>query len=101
MQRQISEFFFENFTNFNQNVIEFVETAIKELELDMPYAPRLLPAPLPRDIYDLENKFEKLEEELIQIKSSTNELRRNFLELNNLKQVLTKVQILFNEVYFN
>jgi hypothetical protein len=68
------------------------------LELEMPFAPRVLPAPLPRDIHDLEARFEKLEEELTQIKGSTNELKRNFLQLNNLKQVLTHVQVMFNEV---
>jgi V-type H+-transporting ATPase subunit a len=65
--------------------------------LETPYAPKEIPAPLPRDVNELENKFEKLEEELLQIKSSTNDLKRNFLQLHNLRQVLLKVQILFND----
>jgi hypothetical protein len=64
----------------------------------MPFAPRVMAPPLPREIYDLEGKFEKLEEELTQIKSSSNDLRRLYLEANNIKQVLIKIQILFNEV---
>ncbi|KAI6184450.1 V-type proton ATPase subunit a [Aphelenchoides bicaudatus] len=80
-----------------QRQLKLVEAEINGLELDIPYAPKVMPPPLPRDLYELENRFEKLEEELVQIKSSTGELRRNFLQLNNLKQVLSKIQILFNE----
>lgn len=81
-----------------QRQLKLVETEINELDLEIPFAPRVMPAPLPRDLYELENRFEKLEEELLQIKSSNNDLRKNFLQLNNLKQVLGKIQILLNEV---
>lgn len=75
-----------------------VEDAVNELQLDIPFAPSALPAPLPRDMNELEAKFEKLEEELTQIRTSTNELKRNYLQLSNLKQVLAKIQMLFDEV---
>lgn len=81
-----------------QRQIKIAEDAVKESELYVPFAPREMPPPLPRDLYDLEAKLEKVEEELVQVKSSTNELRSNFLQINNLKQVLVKVQMMFNEV---
>ncbi|KAI6226224.1 V-type proton ATPase subunit a [Aphelenchoides fujianensis] len=80
-----------------QRQIKMVEDAVNELQLDIPFAPSSLPAPLPRDMNELEAKFEKLEEELTQIRTSTNELKRNYLQLTNLKQVLAKIQTLFDE----
>ncbi|KAI6179364.1 V-type proton ATPase subunit a [Aphelenchoides besseyi] len=80
-----------------QRQIKMVEEAVNELNFEIPFAPSSLPAPLPRDMNDLENRFEKLEEELTQIQRSTKELKHNYLQLSNLKQVLSKVQILFDE----
>ncbi|KAI6218255.1 V-type proton ATPase subunit a [Aphelenchoides besseyi] len=69
-----------------QRQIKMVEDAVNELNFEIPFAPSSLPAPLPRDMNDLENRFEKLEEELTQIQRSTKELKHNYLQLSNLKQ---------------
>jgi len=54
-------------------------------------------APQPREMIDLEATFEKLENELKEVNTNATTLKRNFLELSELKQVLTATQIFFDE----
>ncbi|XP_042218127.1 V-type proton ATPase 116 kDa subunit a1-like isoform X2 [Homarus americanus] len=54
-------------------------------------------APMPREMIDLEVKFEKLENELKEVNSNAEALKRNYLELTELKHILKKTQVFFDE----
>ncbi|XP_049821655.1 V-type proton ATPase 116 kDa subunit a 1 isoform X3 [Aethina tumida] len=54
-------------------------------------------APQPREMIDLEATFEKLENELREVNQNAEALKRNFLELTELKQILRKTQVFFDE----
>lgn len=47
---------------------------------------------------DLEATFEKIESELRDVNTNAEALKRNFLELSELKEVLKKTQVFFQEV---
>ncbi|KAK4295036.1 hypothetical protein Pmani_032370 [Petrolisthes manimaculis] len=53
--------------------------------------------PMPQDMIDLEVKFEKLESELRDVNSNAEALKRNYLELTELKHILMKTRVLFDE----
>ncbi|KAH7698217.1 vacuolar ATPase a subunit, partial [Aphelenchoides avenae] len=55
------------------------------------------PAPMPRDMNELEAKFEKLEEEINSINYSVNNLKKNYIQLTDIRSVLVNCSILFNE----
>ncbi|XP_039248282.2 V-type proton ATPase 116 kDa subunit a 1-like [Styela clava] len=55
-------------------------------------------APLPRDMIDLEAKFEKLETEIREVNTNQEAIKRNYLELTELKHILQRAQIFFQEV---
>jgi V-type H+-transporting ATPase subunit a len=54
-------------------------------------------APLPREMIDLEATFEKLESELREVTTNQETLKENYLELNELKHVVLKVQTFFQD----
>ncbi|CAH8465946.1 unnamed protein product [Schistosoma guineensis] len=54
-------------------------------------------APAPREIIDLESIFEKLENELKEVNTSAEKLKKTYLELSELKQILRKTQTFFDE----
>lgn len=54
-------------------------------------------APQPREMIDLEATFEKLENELREVNQNAEALKRNFLELTELKHILRKTQVFFDE----
>uniref|UniRef100_A0AAQ5YYY5 V-type proton ATPase subunit a n=1 Tax=Amphiprion ocellaris TaxID=80972 RepID=A0AAQ5YYY5_AMPOC len=56
--------------------------------------------PFPRDMIDLEATFEKLENELKEINTNQEALKKNFLELTELKHILRRTQQFFDEVSF-
>lgn len=45
--------------------------------------------------------FEKLENELREVNQNAEALKRNYLELTELKHILRKTQVFFDEVRFN
>lgn len=55
-------------------------------------------APQPREMIDLEATFEKLENELREVNQNAEALKRNFLELTELKHILRKTQVFFDEM---
>ena len=55
-------------------------------------------APAPRDMIDLEATFEKLENEMKEVNNNSEALKRNYLELTELKHILRKTQTFFEEV---
>ncbi|OQV20489.1 V-type proton ATPase 116 kDa subunit a isoform 1 [Hypsibius exemplaris] len=54
-------------------------------------------APQPREMIDLEATFEKLENEMKEINNNSEALKRNYLELSELKHILRKTQNFFDE----
>ncbi|RUS70849.1 hypothetical protein EGW08_021387 [Elysia chlorotica] len=54
-------------------------------------------APAPREMIDLEATYEKLENEMKEVNSNSEALKRNFLELTELKHILRKTQTFFEE----
>lgn len=55
-------------------------------------------APAPREMIDLESCFEKLENEIQEINTNQEALKRNYLELTELKHILDKAQQFFEEI---
>ncbi len=58
-------------------------------------------APQPREMIDLEAAFEKLENELREVNQNSEALKKNFLELTELKHILRKTQTFFDEVWLS
>lgn len=54
-------------------------------------------APAPREMIDLESTYEKLENEMKEVNSNSEALKKNFLELTELKHILRKTQTFFEE----
>uniref|UniRef100_A0A0N5AD15 V-type proton ATPase subunit a n=1 Tax=Syphacia muris TaxID=451379 RepID=A0A0N5AD15_9BILA len=54
-------------------------------------------APPPREMIDLEATFEKLENELREVNQNEEMLKKNYLELTELKHILQKTQQFFDE----
>lgn len=48
--------------------------------------------------FSLQSSFEKLENEIREVNSNQEALKRNFLELTELKHILRKTQHFFDEV---
>ncbi|MCI4384922.1 hypothetical protein PGIGA_G00044380 [Pangasianodon gigas] len=78
--------------------LRFVEKEIKKagiLIVDTGENPEV---PFPRDMIDLEATFEKLEIELKEINTNQEALKKNFLELTELKHILRRTQQFFDEM---
>lgn len=58
-------------------------------------------APQPREMVELETTLEKLENELREVNLNSEKLKNNLLELIELKHVLKKAQMFFDEVIMN
>lgn len=67
------------------------DVAVSDLGNDLPRAPN------PRDIINLEARFEKTENEILELSQNAVNLKSNYLELTELKQVLEKTQGFFAE----
>nr|KAG5697875.1 hypothetical protein BaRGS_017132 [Batillaria attramentaria] len=52
-------------------------------------------APAPKEMVDLEATFEKIESELREVNTNNEALKRNFQELSELKEVMTRTQYFF------
>merc|ERR1711962_507728 len=52
---------------------------------------------MPREMIDLEATFEKLENELKEVNSNAEALKRNYLELTELRHILKETQGFFDE----
>merc|ERR1712038_2178013 len=75
----------------------FLEKEIKKDEIPMLDTGDSPEAPQPREMIDLEATFEKLEHELREVNQNAEALKRNFLELTELKHILRKTQQFFDE----
>lgn len=55
-------------------------------------------APQPREMIDLEATYEKLENELKEVNTNAESLKKTYLELTELRHILKKTQQFFDEV---
>nr|XP_033775187.1 V-type proton ATPase 116 kDa subunit a isoform X2 [Geotrypetes seraphini] len=78
--------------------LRFVEKEIKKANIPIMDTGENPEVPFPRDMIDLEANFEKIENELKEINTNQEALKRNFLELTELKFILRKTQQFFNEM---
>ncbi|XP_034567226.1 V-type proton ATPase 116 kDa subunit a isoform X3 [Notolabrus celidotus] len=78
--------------------LRFVEKEIKKANLPMVDTGENPEVPFPRDMIDLEATFEKLENELKEINTNQEALKKNFLELTELKHILRRTQQFFDEM---
>lgn len=85
---------------YNDNIFNegFVEREIKKDEIPVNDLDENSEAPAPREMVELESTFEKLEYELKEVIGSRDELKRTFLDLTQLKCILQKAQIFFQQV---
>ncbi|NXX82886.1 VPP1 ATPase, partial [Urocolius indicus] len=77
--------------------VRFVEKEIKKANIPIMDTGENPEVPFPRDMIDLEANFEKIENELKEINTNQEALKRNFLELTELKFILRKTQQFFDE----
>ncbi|CAG9818315.1 unnamed protein product [Phaedon cochleariae] len=77
--------------------LRYLEKEIKRDEIPMLDTGENPEAPQPREMIDLEATFEKLENELREVNQNAEALKRNYLELTELKQILRKTQVFFDE----
>ncbi|XP_031848174.1 V-type ATPase subunit a family protein Vha100-1 isoform X1 [Nomia melanderi] len=77
--------------------LRYLEKEIKKDGIPMLDTGENPEAPQPREMIDLEATFEKLENELREVNQNAEALKRNFLELTELKHILKKTQVFFDE----
>ncbi|KAM9837296.1 V-type proton ATPase 116 kDa subunit a isoform 9-T9 [Aulostomus maculatus] len=77
--------------------LRFVEKEIKKANIPAMDTGENPEVPFPRDMIDLEATFEKLENELKEINTNQEALKKNFLELTELKHILRRTQQFFDE----
>ncbi|XP_044259980.1 V-type proton ATPase 116 kDa subunit a1 [Tribolium madens] len=77
--------------------LRYIEAEVKKDNVAIPDQSELPKAPNPREIIDLEAHLEKTEGDIKELSESAVNLKSNYLELIELKQVLEKTQAFFNE----
>ncbi|KIH49273.1 hypothetical protein ANCDUO_20652, partial [Ancylostoma duodenale] len=75
----------------------FIEEEVTKDEVEIKDYDEHIPAPQPKNMTELEANFEKLEEELLSINSSSKQLIKNHVQLLEMKAVLEKVHLLLDE----
>uniref|UniRef100_H2ZFW8 V-type proton ATPase subunit a n=1 Tax=Ciona savignyi TaxID=51511 RepID=H2ZFW8_CIOSA len=109
MERKLRKFFYRILVIFLSNVFTFnfvlcfgfLEKEVKKDNLAIDDTGENPPAPLPREMIDMENKFDKLETEMKSVNSNQEALKKNFLELTELKHILRKTQQFFEQLLHN
>lgn len=80
-----------------QRKLRFIEKEIKRCNVPILETEENPDAPAPKEMIDLESTFEKLENEIKEVNTNHEALKRNFLELTELKHILRKTQNFFDE----
>lgn len=81
--------------------LRFLEKEIKKDGIPMLDIGDNPEAPQPREMIDLEATFEKLENELKEVNTNAEALKKTYLELTELKHILRKTQAFFDEAEFH
>ena len=76
----------------------FLEKEIKKDAIPMLDVGDNPEAPQPREMIDLEATYEKLENELKEVNTNAEALKKTYLELTELRHILQKTQQFFDEV---
>ncbi|KAG8190723.1 hypothetical protein JTE90_024858 [Oedothorax gibbosus] len=79
--------------------LRFLEKEIKKDTIAMMNFGDNPEAPQPREMIDLEATFEKLENELREVNTNAEALKKTYLELTELKHILRKTQQFFDEMH--
>lgn len=77
--------------------LRFIEQEVRKDNVRIPDVSDLPKAPQPREIIDLEAHLEKTDSDIRELSENSVNLKSNFLELTELRQVLEKTQQFFNE----
>lgn len=77
--------------------LRYIEKELKKEDLKIPDSDSNPKAPAPKEMIDLEATFEKIETELREVNTNAEALKRNYLELTELREVLIKTQTFFRE----
>ncbi|XP_040569933.1 V-type proton ATPase 116 kDa subunit a 1 isoform X1 [Lepeophtheirus salmonis] len=77
--------------------LRYLESEIKKDDIPMLDTHDSPEAPQPREMIDMEATFEKLEHELQEVNQNAEALKKNYLELTELKHILRKTQQFFDE----
>lgn len=77
--------------------LRYIEKELKKDELKIPDSDANPKAPAPKEMVDLEATFERIESELKEVNTNAEALKRNYLELTELREVLMKTQNFFLE----
>lgn len=78
--------------------LRFVEKEIKKEEIPILDLSENVPAPPAREMTEMETSFDNLENDLKEVISSGDALRKTFLELSEMRHVLHKTQQFFDQV---
>ncbi|UXI18633.1 hypothetical protein NH340_JMT04576 [Sarcoptes scabiei] len=79
--------------------LRFLEKEIHKDDIEIVMIGDPPEAPQPREMIDLEATFEKLENELKEVNSNAEALKKTFLELTELKHILKQTQQFFDEMH--
>ncbi|XP_077993119.1 V-type proton ATPase 116 kDa subunit a 1-like isoform X2 [Glandiceps talaboti] len=79
--------------------LRFLEKEIRKAGIAIADTGENPEAPPPREMIDLEATLEKLENEMKEVNTNQEALKRNFLELTELKHILRKTQNFFDEMH--
>ncbi len=79
--------------------MRYVEKEIeKESDIRLREAEETCEAPKQKDFHNLETQLETLENDLLDVNTNKDALKKNYLELVELKHILTKAAHFFEEV---
>jgi len=70
---------------------------IKDADLKLAEPEENCEAPKPKEMIDLETVLEQLEHDLLEVNSNKDALKKNYLELQELRHILTKATSFFDE----
>ncbi|CAD6196647.1 unnamed protein product [Caenorhabditis auriculariae] len=76
--------------------LRYIEDEITKDLIHIPDYDEHIPAPQPKHMGEMEANFEKLEEELLQINANSATLKKNHIQLLEMKNVLEKVNTLLD-----
>ncbi|KAL5960886.1 hypothetical protein TSMEX_011386 [Taenia solium] len=79
--------------------LRFMLNEIQVNKLKLYDSPEIPEAPAPREMIDMETTFEKLENETKEVNASIGNLRQTYFELQEMKHLLRKTQIFFDEAH--
>uniref|UniRef100_A0A4W3IB70 V-type proton ATPase subunit a n=1 Tax=Callorhinchus milii TaxID=7868 RepID=A0A4W3IB70_CALMI len=78
-----------------ERILRFLETEMEKADIVVQDNGENCPAPLPKNMIDLEVVLEKLENDLNEVNRNQKTLKQNFLEFSELKHLLKKTQDFF------